>query len=308
MLDAADQQQAAEIKTDNIRRHFSDGLNPFPNMTANNTMNTIAEFLKHTDLPKLEARMLVQHLTGLSRAQLITQDNAPLPSEIWAKLTALAQRRSAGEPMAYLLGGREFYGRWFKTTPATLIPRPETEHLVEAVMERLPQGGSVWDLGTGSGAIAVTLACERPDAAVRASDISREALAVAEENARQLGAKVEFLQGSWFEAERPSEKKAFDVIVSNPPYIEAGDEHLQQGDLRFEPQTALTDFSDGLSCIRILAAEAGKHLKAGGWLLVEHGYNQGEAARQIFTGQGWSGVVTLQDLAGLDRITLGCKV
>lgn len=267
----------------------------------------IKTFLENTALPKLEARMLVQEITGYTRAQLITRDEACLSESQSSRLCGLEARRLAGEPMAYILGWREFYGRRFKVTPATLIPRPETEHLVEAASAKLPQGGAVWDLGTGSGAIAVTVALERPDAQVCASDISREALAVAQENARLLGAQVAFGCGSWFEAQCLSEKIGFDLIVSNPPYIEAGDAHLGEGDLRFEPQTALTDFADGLSCIRILAEGAGARLKPQGWLMVEHGYDQGAAARRIFEQNGFAQVHTLQDLAGLDRITLGRK-
>jgi len=205
------------------------------------------------------------------------------------------------------LGGREFYGRWFEVGPDVLIPRPETEHLVEAVIGHLPANGQVWDLGTGSGAVAVTVALERTDAAVRASDISSGALAIARKNAETLGARVEFALGLWFETDKTSseDKHRFDVIVSNPPYIEAGDEHLSQGDLRFEPQTALTDFADGLSCIRELAQRAPEFLKEGGWLLLEHGYNQGAAVRQILTANGFAEVSTQQDLAGLDRLTLG---
>ncbi|WP_165089232.1 peptide chain release factor N(5)-glutamine methyltransferase [Neisseria yangbaofengii] len=266
---------------------------------------TLEQWLRQSALPKNEARMLLQYITGYSRVQLITQGDAEMPSETAAKLDAVAQRRLNGEPIAYILGEREFYGRMFAVNPHVLIPRPETEHLVEAVIERLPQGGKVWDMGTGSGAVAVTVALGRPDANVRASDISSGALQTAQSNAQHLGAAVEFAAGSWFDVDRPSEPHSYDVIVSNPPYIEAEDEHLQQGDLRFEPPTALTDFSDGLSCIRGLAAGAPQYLKQGGWLLLEHGYNQGQAVRDILTANGFVEVSTLQDLAGLDRITSG---
>ncbi|MDO5638249.1 MAG: peptide chain release factor N(5)-glutamine methyltransferase [Neisseria sp.] len=267
---------------------------------------TLAQWLQACPLPRPEARMLLQHISGYSAAQLITRDQEPLSEAVQTALFALVGRRLQGEPMAYILGTREFYGRPFAVSPAVLIPRPETEHLVEAVLARLPQGGKVWDLGTGSGAVAVTVALERPDAQVRASDISEAALAAAKQNAAALGAAVEFACGSWFEVDRPPETHAYDVIVSNPPYIEAADPHLQQGDLRFEPQNALTDFSDGLSCIRALAAGAPKYLKPGGWLLLEHGYDQGRAAREILQTAGLQAVATLTDLAGLERITLGC--
>ena len=265
---------------------------------------TLDQWLRHSQLPRLEARMLLQHAGGYSRVQLVTQGADPLPEAVAAQLDILQARRLKGEPMAYLLGEREFYGRRFAVNPHVLIPRPETEHLVEAVLKRLPPQGRVWDLGTGSGAIAVTVALERVDADVCASDISVGALDTARQNAAELGAKVEFAQGSWFDTDRPSEGR-YDVIVSNPPYIEDGDEHLSQGDLRFEPQNALTDFSDGLSHIRHITQEAPKYLKANGWLLFEHGYDQGEAVRNIMLENGFAEVATEQDLAGLDRVTLG---
>ncbi|WP_274571002.1 peptide chain release factor N(5)-glutamine methyltransferase [Neisseria leonii] len=267
---------------------------------------TPAEFFRRTALPRREARLLLQHISGYTAAECLTRDGEALADGQAEALSALAARRLAGEPLAYIVGWREFYGRRLAVSPATLIPRPETEHLVDEVLARLPPSGSVWDLGTGSGALAVSIALERPDADVFASDISEAALAVARQNAQDLGAAVAFAAGSWFAA-MPSENggRRFDILVSNPPYIEAGDAHLRQGDLRFEPQNALTDFSDGLSCIRTLAAGAAAWLKPGGWLLVEHGYNQGEACRRIFAGNGWQEIATLPDLAGLDRITLG---
>ena len=264
-------------------------------------------FLQNTPLPKTEARMLLQAVTGWTRAQLITRDGEMLDEGQTADLQAMQQRRLNGEPMAYILGWREFYGRRFRTTPATLIPRPETEHLVEAALRHLPPQGRVWDLGTGSGAVAVTLACERPDASVLASDISPAALAVARQNAADNGADVSFACGSWFDIDRPSEKHSFDLLVSNPPYIEADDGHLQQGDLRFEPANALTDFSDGLSCIRELAAHGAEYLKPGGRLIMEHGWNQGTAVRQMLEAEGWTEIETQTDLAGLERITQGRK-
>ncbi|UOO86429.1 peptide chain release factor N(5)-glutamine methyltransferase [Neisseria arctica] len=269
---------------------------------------TISQWLRNCPLPKLEARMLLQHQTSYTPAQLITRDQEVLGGQVLQNLSVWVERRLNGEPMAYILGVREFYGRMFAVCPDVLIPRPETEHLVEAVLARLPENGYVWDLGTGSGAIAVTVALERSDVSVRASDISERALVVAAQNAATLGAKVEFAHGSWFQTDRPSEKFGYDVIVSNPPYIEAGDRHLQQGDLRFEPQHALTDFSDGLSCIRILTEGAPDYLKPGGWLLIEHGFDQGEAGRAIFSQAGFQEVQTLSDLAGLDRVTVGRKV
>ncbi|MCF7529045.1 peptide chain release factor N(5)-glutamine methyltransferase [Neisseria lisongii] len=265
---------------------------------------TLENRLRQSPLPKLEIRMLLQAAGGYSRTELITRSGDMLPPEVLQRLHNFEQRRLAGEPMAYILGEREFYGRIFQVNPSVLIPRSETEHLLEAAIERLPQGGTAWDLGTGSGALAVSLALERPDAEVYASDISPQALATAQANARRLGANIHFSCGSWFDTDRPSEKP-FDILVSNPPYIEQHDPHLNQGDLRFEPQTALTDFSDGLSHIRTLAQGAPKYLKSQGWLLLEHGYDQGSAVREILIQQGFTQTATLPDLAGCDRVTLG---
>lgn len=264
---------------------------------------TYDQWLRQSGLPRLEGRLLLQHLTGWTHAQTVSRGAELLPPGRLAGLNRLAARRLAGEPMAYLLGSREFYGRRFRVSPAVLIPRPETEHLLEAALARLPHNGRLWDLGTGSGIIAVTAALERPDAEVRASDISEAALAVAAANAEVLGARVAFACGSWFAAQ-PASGGLFDVLVSNPPYIEAGDVHLQQGDLRFEPPAALTDFADGLRHIRHLAEEGRRYVRTGGWLLLEHGWNQGEAVRGILHGCGWQAVETLPDLAGLDRVSL----
>ncbi len=267
---------------------------------------TFQQWLHQSGLPRSEARLLVEAVCRLSHARLISRGGDTVPQPQLAVLNLLAERRRRGEPMAYLLGSREFYGRRFRVSPAVLIPRPETELLAEAALQRLPHGGRLWDLGTGSGIIALTVALERPDAAVRASDISPAALAVAQANASALGAEIEWAQGSWLAAE-PAAPEPFDILASNPPYIEAGDEHLSQGDLRFEPAAALTDFADGLSHIRTLAAQAQGYLKAGGWLLLEHGWNQGAAVRRILAEHGWQGVETLQDLAGLDRVSIGRK-
>lgn len=275
-------------------------------------MTTLSQWLAATTLPRNEARMLLQHISGYTAAQLITRDNDVLTATQLNALNALASRRQTGEPMAYILGNREFYGRRFTVSPDTLIPRPETEHLLEAALFRLPENGTLLDLGTGSGIIAITAKLERPDARVFAADISSGALAIARRNATLLGADISFAQGSWFEAlpvfRLPENGlNGFDIIVSNPPYIEENDPHLIQGDLRFEPQTALTDFADGLSHIRTIAAQAPQRLKHGGFLLFEHGFDQGTAVRQILRQNGFDAIETQQDLAGLDRITLGCR-
>lgn len=274
-------------------------------MTKTNIPVTLETWLNNSGLPRLEARMLLQHVLTISHSHIIAHGTQLLSNSELASLNQLCQRRLAGEPLAYLLGWREFYGRRFQVSEAVLIPRPETEHLVDAVLAHLPAQGTLWDLGTGSGAIAVTIACERPDAQIWAADISDEALAVAQANASALQAQVRFGQGSWYQAQPQPAPHSVDVIVSNPPYIDAQDPHLQQGDLRFEPQQALTDNHNGLSAFETIIAGAKDFLRADGWLLFEHGYDQGEAVRNILSQYKFRKIQTLADLAGLDRVTLG---
>jgi release factor glutamine methyltransferase len=220
-----------------------------------------------------------------------------------ARIDTLVARRSLGHPVAHLVAQREFYGRMFSISPDVLIPRPETETLVEAALARLGPGGHVLDLGTGSGAIAVTLACERPEATVVATDASEASLAVANANAKTLGARIEFLQGSWY---APVAARRFDMIVANPPYVADGDPHLSQGDLRFEPAAALTDGSpDGLASIRAVVTGARDHLEPGGWLMIEHGYNQEKAVKSLFEAAGFTEYNSIDDLAGIPRVGLG---
>ncbi|MCO6520758.1 MAG: peptide chain release factor N(5)-glutamine methyltransferase [Snodgrassella sp.] len=266
---------------------------------------TIDGWLRNCGLPRLEARMLLAQVLDINYAYIIAHGQQPLSTSEQANLSQLAQRRLAGEPLAYLLGWREFYSRRFQVSTAVLIPRPETEHLVEAALAHLPEQGTLWDLGTGSGVIAVTVACERPDAQVWAADISSEALAIACSNATALQANVRFGQGSWYQAQPQPALHSVDVIVSNPPYIAAHDQHLQQGDLRFEPQHALTDNHNGLSALATIIAGAAAFLRPAGWLLLEHGFDQGEAVRDMLAQHGFSQIHTLPDLAGLDRVTLG---
>ncbi|WP_426395273.1 peptide chain release factor N(5)-glutamine methyltransferase [Ralstonia sp. R-29] len=265
--------------------------------------------LARAGLPALEARMLVSHVTGLSRVQLITQDTYVIDEAARAQISDLATRRLAGEPMAYLLGEREFFGRTFKVTPAVLIPRPDTEVLVEQALDRLEDrdAPAVLDMGTGSGIIAVTIALARTDARVWATDASADALAVAADNAQTLGAtNVHAALGDWYGALAKADAPAvFDLIASNPPYIAAADEHLSQGDLRFEPASALTDHDDGLRHVRTIIAGAPMRLAAGGWLLLEHGYDQGEAVRALLARAGFACVFTAQDLGGNDRCSGG---
>ena len=268
---------------------------------------TLSQWLATQILPRNESRMLLQHIMGYTHAQLITHDQEILTEQQINQLNILAKRREQGEPMAYLLGTREFYGRKFTVSPAVLIPRPETEHLLEAALLRLPENGVLWDLGTGSGILGISTKLERKDSLVFASDLSADALQVAQKNAQHLGADVAFAQGSWFDAARVFRlpENSVDVLVSNPPYIENNDLHLNQGDLRFEPQTALTDFSDGLAHIKILIEHGKNYLKPNGWLLLEHGYNQAVAVRQLFEQNDYQLIETQQDSADLDRITFG---
>ena len=267
-------------------------------------MTSIHDWLQASPLPKLEARMLLQYVGGFTRAHLVAHDDEALPEMVLWQLNDMQQARLDGVPMAYLLGEREFYGRVFQITPDVLIPRPETELLVETVLQYLPQGGSVWDIGTGSGIIAITTALERSDATVHASDISAAALDIARNNTGRLGAQVQFHHGSWYDV-TPAITAKVAVLVSNPPYIHKDDAHLSQGDLRFEPQQALTDFDDGLNAYRALAAGCAHCVQAQGWLMVEHGFEQAADIQAIFQAAGLQNVHTLQDYAGLDRITLG---
>jgi release factor glutamine methyltransferase len=255
-------------------------------------------------LDPLENRILLCHATGLTRVQLITQGDRPLAPDEAARLTDLVARRLRGEPIAYIVGRREFFGLDFQVGPAVLIPRPDTELIVELALERLPQGPArLLDMGTGSGAIAVAVAHTRPDADVTALDVSPAALALAQANAAANGARVRFLHSSWFDALDGG--AIFDVIASNPPYIAAGDEHLSQGDLRFEPVGALTDHADGLSALRTIIEGSPRHLVPGGWLLLEHGYDQAEAVRTLLTNAGYTGVQSWHDLAGIERVSGG---
>jgi release factor glutamine methyltransferase len=255
-------------------------------------------------LDPLENRILLCHATGLTRVQLITQGDRPLTPDEAARLDDLVARRLRGEPIAYIVGRREFFGLDFQVGPAVLIPRPDTELIVELALERLPPGTArLLDMGTGSGAIAVAVAHTRPDAAVTALDVSPDALAVAQANAAANGARVRFLHSSWFDALAAGEN--FDVIASNPPYIAAGDDHLVQGDLRFEPVGALTDHADGLSALRTIVNGSPRHLVPGGWLLLEHGYDQAQAVRALLADAGFTEVRSWQDLAGIERVSGG---
>jgi release factor glutamine methyltransferase len=255
---------------------------------------------------RLEAELLLAHALGVNRAWFFAHADDPADVPGAERFDALVRRRAAGEPIAYITGTRDFWSLTLEVTPATLIPRPETELLVELALERLPPSGRVVDLGTGSGAIALAIAKERPDARVFAVDASVEALAVARRNAQRLGLeRIVFAQGDWL---APFTGECFDLIVTNPPYIESGDHHLGEGDLRFEPATALASGEDGLDDIRRIAAASLPHLAEGGWLLVEHGWNQGVSVRDVLGSAGIDDAFTAQDLEQRDRVSGGRKL
>jgi len=253
---------------------------------------------------RLEARVLAAFAWNVPPAWLIAHDTDALGEMQTARFEALLQRRLAGEPVAYLTGTREFYGRPFQVSPDVLIPRPDTELLVELALARIPpdQAMEVLDLGTGSGCIAITLALERPLAHVTAVDRSTAALAISQRNAETLGARVEFLTSDWFAA---LADRRFDLIVSNPPYIAAADPHLACGDVRFEPLTALAAGHDGLADLRRLTAAACAHLKPGGALLLEHGYDQADAVQALLRINGIRHPQSWADLAGILRVSGG---
>jgi release factor glutamine methyltransferase len=265
---------------------------------------------------RIEVQCLLQRVLGVGRAYLFAHPERVLDAAEAASYQALLQRRLAGEPMAYILGEREFFGLNLGVTPATLIPRPDTELLVELALQRLPSPPAplplagegrktvrVLDMGTGSGAIALAVAQQRPAAEVWACDASSAALAVARANAQRLGlANVHCIASDWFSA---LAGQRFDMIVSNPPYIAAAAPHLAQGDVRFEPLSALASGADGLDDIRRIVAQAGAHLEPGGWLLLEHGYDQAVQVRALLQAAGFAAVFSARDLAGIERCSGG---
>jgi len=254
---------------------------------------------------KFEAQLLLQASLKVNRAWLLAHENDALQANIHAVFEALLLRRLQGEPIAYILGQREFYGLDLIVTPDTLIPRPDTETLVEAALAKIPadSNGSVLDLGTGTGAVALAIAKHRPQANVIAVDASRGALDVARKNASALAIpNVQCLLSNWFTA---LQGERFDVIVSNPPYIEQNDQHLTQGDLRFEPISALASGADGLDDIRQIIGDCLIHLKPQGWLMLEHGYNQAELVADLMANNGLVDIETIKDLGGNDRVTIG---
>jgi release factor glutamine methyltransferase len=250
-----------------------------------------------------EAELLLAHVLRRPSSWLFAHGDDAMDSEAAAAFAALVERRVAGEPVAYLVGRRGFWTLDLEVGPATLIPRPETELLVELALARMAADATVADLGTGSGAIALALASERPRAHVLATDASADALEVARTNAARLAlANVMFRAGDWY---APLAGERFDLIASNPPYIADDDPHLAQGNLRHEPASALASGRDGLDALRVIAAGARAYLRPGGWLLVEHGYDQGDAVRALFTAAGLHEISTSRDLEDRDRVTLG---
>lgn len=253
---------------------------------------------------RLEARVLAAFAWSVDTAWLIAHDIDPLGDAQTAAFQALLARRLAGEPIAYLTGTREFYGRLFQVSPGVLIPRPDTELLVELALARMPadRAMDVLDLGTGSGCIAITLALERPLAHVTAVDRSAAALAIARRNAHALNARVEFLASDWFDA---LAGRQFDLIVGNPPYVAAADPHLARGDVRFEPVSALAAGHDGLDDLRRLTRAARAHLRHGGTLLLEHGYDQANAVQALLRESGVPQPRSWADLGGILRVSGG---
>ncbi len=278
-------------------------------------MPSVADWMRGCGLPRLDAQLLLGHVLGLNRTALLTHPEKEIDAPALAQLDRLAERARGGEPLAYLLGRREFWGLEFAVTSDVLVPRPDTETLVQAALDVLAPAGAcalpVLDLGSGSGAVAIALAHARPDVAVWATDLSAAALRVAQGNAQRLlpgdrpGGPLRWLQSDWFAA-LPADAR-FAAIVSNPPYIAAGDPHLPA--LRHEPALALVGSrpcADGLDDIRRIVAEAPRWLQPGGWLLLEHGYDQAAAVRALLPAAGFAQVDSQRDLAGIERVSGGC--
>jgi release factor glutamine methyltransferase len=259
---------------------------------------TVEEALRRSGIDAREARLLLAAATGFSEASVLAYPERVLPAEIEKAFVQMAARRAAGEPVAYILGHKEFYGLQLTVNPAVLIPRPETELLVDLALAREPK--SVLDVGTGSGAIALAIKRHRPQARVVATDASAAALEVARRNASRFNLEIEFRHGRWFE---PVAGERFEAIISNPPYVVIGDPHLAA--LPYEPRIALLGGADGLDGFRVLAREAPAHLLPGGWLLVEHGEGQHEAVRGLLEAAGLETTASWPDLAGIPRVSGG---
>lgn len=261
-------------------------------------MTTVSHYLRaaRSDDERRDRELLLAHVLGRERAYLYAHPDASVCGD---RIEPLLARRADGEPVAYLIGKREFWSLELAVTPAVLVPRPETELVVELALERLADDGRVLDLGSGSGAIAIAIAKEKPRCRVTASDVSLAALEVARGNARRFGIDIHFVESDWFGAI----DETFDLIVANPPYVAATDSHLAA--LRHEPQNALVAGNDGLDALRRVIAGAPAHLDASGWLIVEHGNSQGGSVRDLFRAAEFRDIATYRDLAGHDRATVG---
>ncbi|WP_407644466.1 peptide chain release factor N(5)-glutamine methyltransferase [Dongshaea marina] len=272
-------------------------------MTIGQSLSWAREQLAGGDSPVLDAQVLLCYLLDCERVYLMTWPERALEESSWQAYQELVERRRQGEPVAYLTGVREFWSLPLEVSRESLIPRADTEVLVEQALEHFAGPvGRVVDLGSGTGAIALAIKSERPQAEVWGVELQDEAQAVARRNARKLALDVTFVQGSWFE---PLDKQKFDLVVSNPPYIEASDPHLDQGDVRYEPVTALIAEQDGLADLQLISSQAPEYLNPGGWLMTEHGWEQGEAVRQLFEKAGFTRVKTVRDYGGQERVTLG---
>ena len=277
-------------------------------------MSTIQQLLKTSSLDKVDAKVLLAHLIhqylNWPKSALISRDTDALPKALLDEWALLEKQRAEGQPVAYLIGKKEFFNIELKVAPGVLIPRPETELLVELTIDHIQSSCKktprILDLGTGSGAIGLALAKNLPNAQVTCVDVSAEALQIAQQNARLLNLNsVKFLQSNWFDGlttNLPAEDCVFDVIVSNPPYIPAGDHHLLMGDLRFEPSSALTDDHDGLMAYRAIFKESPPYLAADGFILVEHGFDQSKQVCQLLQEQNYINIKAHQDLAGIWRV------
>ncbi len=268
-----------------------------------------ARLTNHTDSPRADATVLLCDCLGVDHSVLITHSDRALDPVQNSRFRRACERRAQGEPVAYITGRRAFWNFELDVNPHTLIPRPDTETLVEQALSHLPQSAPlrVLDLGTGSGAVAIALASERPACVVTATDISADTLRVAQRNAERVGVKIVFKESDWFNGLSSVSDAPFDIIVSNPPYIAQGDPHLDRGDLRAEPQRALVAGPDGLADIRTLIQQAQAWLVPAGVLLLEHGFDQAEAVTAMMTAQGLTSVCTVRDLGDNPRVTFGRK-
>ncbi|MFC3190740.1 peptide chain release factor N(5)-glutamine methyltransferase [Pseudocitrobacter faecalis] len=272
-------------------------------MTYQQWLKQAIERLRESESPRRDAEILLGHITGKTRTFIMAFDETVLTSAERAPLDTLLARRERGEPIAHLVGMREFWSLPLAVSPVTLIPRPDTECLVEQALARLPEEPcEILDLGTGTGAIALAIASERPDCRVTAVDFIADAVALAQQNAQTLGIdNVTILQSDWFSALAGQQ---FAMIVSNPPYIDEQDPHLAQGDVRFEPKTALVAADEGLADLAQIIHDGRLALLSGGVMLLEHGWTQGDAVRQLFTDAGYLQAQTCKDYGNNDRLTL----